>query len=166
MLVEHDLSILDYLSDMVCCLYGEPGTYGIVTMPYSCREGINIFLSGYVPTENMRFRKEAIVFRKTEETPKREPNLGSENPPQEEEKNKEDEISKVIVYQYPKMAKQYKEFSLEVEAGEFKQGRITMILGENGTGKTTFIRILAGKDEEIKDGVNKRISILRCRFLR
>jgi ATP-binding cassette subfamily E protein 1 len=26
--VEHDLSVLDYLSDYVCVLYGEPGAYG------------------------------------------------------------------------------------------------------------------------------------------
>jgi ATP-binding cassette subfamily E protein 1 len=32
--VEHDLSVLDYLSDMVCCLYGTPGAYGVVTMPF------------------------------------------------------------------------------------------------------------------------------------
>jgi len=42
--VEHDLSILDYLSDFVCVLYGTPGGYGVVTMPFSVREGINIFL--------------------------------------------------------------------------------------------------------------------------
>jgi ATP-binding cassette subfamily E protein 1 len=37
--VEHDLSVLDYLSDFICCLYGKPGMYGVVTMPYSVREG-------------------------------------------------------------------------------------------------------------------------------
>ena len=26
--VEHDLAILDNMSDYVCCLYGEPGAYG------------------------------------------------------------------------------------------------------------------------------------------
>ena len=36
-LVEHDLSILDYLSDFICCLYGEPAAYGVVTMPSSVR---------------------------------------------------------------------------------------------------------------------------------
>mgnify|MGYP001458182751 CR=1 FL=1 len=41
--VEHDLSVLDYLSDYICCLYGTPGAYGVVTMPFSVREGINIF---------------------------------------------------------------------------------------------------------------------------
>ena len=35
--VEHDLSVLDYLSDFVCCLYGVPGAYGVVTMPFSVR---------------------------------------------------------------------------------------------------------------------------------
>lgn len=61
--VEHDLSILDYLSDFICCLYGEPSAYGIVTMPFSVREGINIFLAGFVPTENMRFRDYELNFK-------------------------------------------------------------------------------------------------------
>lgn len=38
--VEHDLSVLDYLSDFICCLYGFPGAYGVVTMPFSVREGM------------------------------------------------------------------------------------------------------------------------------
>lgn len=37
--VEHDLSVLDYLSDFICCLYGIPGIYGVVTMPFTVREG-------------------------------------------------------------------------------------------------------------------------------
>lgn len=37
--VEHDLALLDYLSDYVCLLYGKPSVYGVVTMPYSVREG-------------------------------------------------------------------------------------------------------------------------------
>ena len=60
--VEHDLSVLDYLSDFICVLYGKPGAYGVVTMPYSAREGINIFLAGYIPTENLRFRNNDLVF--------------------------------------------------------------------------------------------------------
>lgn len=38
-MVEHDLSVLDYLSDFICCLYGVPSAYGVVTMPFSVREG-------------------------------------------------------------------------------------------------------------------------------
>lgn len=33
------MSVLDYLSDFICCLYGVPGAYGVVTMPFSVREG-------------------------------------------------------------------------------------------------------------------------------
>jgi len=64
--VEHDLSILDYLSDFICCLYGTPGAYGVVTMPMSVRQGINVFLSGFVPSENLRFRDEELTFKVSE----------------------------------------------------------------------------------------------------
>ena len=35
--VEHDLSILDYISDFVCCMYGTSSAYGVVSMPFSVR---------------------------------------------------------------------------------------------------------------------------------
>jgi ATP-binding cassette subfamily E protein 1 len=60
--VEHDLAILDYLSDFVSCFYGHPNAYGVVTMPFSVREGINIFLKGFLPTVNIRFRDEELTF--------------------------------------------------------------------------------------------------------
>ena len=71
--VEHDLSVLDYLSDFICCLYGKPGAYGVVTMPFGVREGINIFLAGFVPTENLRFRDESLTFRMAEQSASAEP---------------------------------------------------------------------------------------------
>ena len=45
LVVEHDLAVLDYLSDFICCLYGTPSAYGVVTLPFSVREGISLFLS-------------------------------------------------------------------------------------------------------------------------
>jgi ATP-binding cassette subfamily E protein 1 len=63
LVVEHDLAVLDYLSDFVCVLYGQPGGYGVVTMPHSVRLGINTFLSGYVHSENLRFRDHALTFK-------------------------------------------------------------------------------------------------------
>jgi hypothetical protein len=37
--------------------------------PYvpACREGINIFLAGFVPTENLRFREESLSFKLVEQ---------------------------------------------------------------------------------------------------
>ncbi|KAH7528849.1 ABC transporter E family member 2 [Ziziphus jujuba] len=125
--VEHDLSVLDYLSDFICCLYGKPGAYGVVTLPFSVREGINIFLAGFVPTENLRFRDESLTF-KVAETP---------------QENAE-EVQTYARYKYPTMNKTQGNFKLRVVEGEFTDSQIIVMLGENGTGKTTFIRMLAG----------------------
>uniref|UniRef100_A0A914I3F7 GTP-binding protein n=1 Tax=Globodera rostochiensis TaxID=31243 RepID=A0A914I3F7_GLORO len=54
--VEQHLAVLDYLSDSICLLYWMPGAYGVVTLPNGVREGINQFLDGFIPSENMRFR--------------------------------------------------------------------------------------------------------------
>jgi len=124
--VEHDLSVLDYLSDFICCLYGKPGAYGVVTLPFSVREGINIFLDGFVPTENLRFRDVSLSFKVAEQ--------GED----------EEEIKKHCNYHYGDMQKSLGEFSLTVKAGNFTDSEIIVLLGQNGTGKTTFIRMLAG----------------------
>ncbi|KAK1393169.1 RNAse l inhibitor protein 2 [Heracleum sosnowskyi] len=126
--VEHDLSILDYLSDYVCCLYGEPGAYGVVTLPFSVREGINIFLAGFVPTENLRFREESLSFKVAETQ------LESAK-----------DIETYARYKYPTMTiTRGSSFKLKVTEGDFTDSQIIVMLGENGTGKTTFIRMLAG----------------------
>lgn len=50
------------------------------------------------------------------------------------------------------MYKKQGDFELTVEAGSFRTSQITVLLGENGTGKTTFIKMLAeaGKKKEKK----------------
>ncbi|KAF9197270.1 Fe-S cluster-binding ribosome biosynthesis protein [Haplosporangium sp. Z 27] len=124
--VEHDLSVLDYLSDFICVLYGVPSVYGVVTLPFSVREGINIFLDGKVPTENLRFREESLTFRLAETA---------------------DELQDTQThrrYKYPALSKTLGDFKLHVEPGQFTDSEIIVMLGENGTGKTTFIRLLAG----------------------
>jgi ATP-binding cassette subfamily E protein 1 len=131
--VEHDLSILDYLSDFICCLYGVPGAYGVVTMPMSVRQGINIFLAGFIPSENMRFRDEELTFKVQD--------AGADNTVAAVSAA---EADSKLIYTYPKMTKTMGPFKLDVEQGTFRPSEIVMMLGQNGTGKTTFIKMLAG----------------------
>ncbi len=129
--VEHDLSVLDYLSDFICCLYGKPSMYGVVTMPSSVREGINIFLDGFIPTENLRFREESLSFKMVENA-------------------EELLVDKTRHYSYPSMTKTLGNFKLTVESGTFTDSEISVTLGENGTGKTTFVRLLAGDMPDVE----------------
>lgn len=124
--VEHDLSVLDYLSDFVCVLYGKPALYGVVTLPSSVREGINIFLDGHIPTENLRFRDESLQFR-----------IG--------DASDDFSMDKSRAFQYPTMSKTLGSFTLNVKEGDFTDSEIIVMMGENGTGKTTFCKMLAGK---------------------
>jgi ATP-binding cassette subfamily E protein 1 len=128
---EHDLAIIDYLSDQICIFYGEPGVYGIVSNVHSVRTGINIYLQGYIPDENVRFRKEAIVFH--------------EKPPTVSFGTGE------MLLKWKQTEKTYEGFKLVVQAGKIRKGEIIGLLGPNGIGKTTFIKILAGI-EEADDG--------------
>jgi ATP-binding cassette subfamily E protein 1 len=60
--IEHDLSILDYISDYICCFWGVPGVYGFVSIPLSVRQGINAFLFGWIPQDNVRLRDSELKF--------------------------------------------------------------------------------------------------------
>ncbi|KAM7194314.1 P-loop containing nucleoside triphosphate hydrolase protein [Rhypophila sp. PSN 637] len=140
--VEHDLSVLDYLSDFICVLYGQPAVYGVVTLPHSVREGINIFLDGHIPTENLRFRDESLTFRIAEGT--------------EEYMNEQ-----TRAFKYPAMEKTLGNFHLSIDSGSFSDSEIIVMMGENGTGKTTFCRLLAGalKPDGTKKVPEMRISM-------
>ncbi|KAK4942418.1 Fe-S cluster-binding ribosome biosynthesis protein [Elasticomyces elasticus] len=132
--VEHDLSVLDYLSDFICVLYGRPAVYGVVTLPASVREGINIFLDGNIPTENLRFREESLTFRIAEA-------------------GEDYLIDKNRGFEYPSMEKTLGGFHLKIETGSFTDSEIIVMMGENGTGKTTFCKMLAGIEKP--DGTQK-----------
>merc|ERR1719203_727860 len=127
LVVEHDLAVLDYLSDYVCVLYGTPGAYGVVTMPFSVRVGINAFLSGFIPTENLRFRQDALSF-KISQRAEAGGELGKNNVLRD--------------YRHPAMTKTQTKgtakFILHVEEGQFTDSEIIGLLGKIGTGKTTF----------------------------
>ncbi len=123
--VEHDLSVLDYLSDFVCILYGVPSVYGVVTLPSSVREGINMFLEGHIATENLRFRTESLQFRLADA-------------------QDAIQLDASRYYSYPSMDRTQGDFKLHIEKGDFSDSEILVMMGENGTGKTTFCKLLAG----------------------
>jgi ATP-binding cassette subfamily E protein 1 len=125
--VEHDLTILDYISDYVSVVYGEPGVFGIFSKVYSVGSGINNFLIGYLPAENMKIRTESIVFSK----------FGRSYEVRAED----------VFMSWPNLMKSLGNFKLSVNAGSIARGEVLGIVGPNAIGKTTFIRLLAGELE-------------------
>ena len=57
-------------------------------------------------------------------------------------------VDKTRHYSYPSMTKTLGGFKLTVEEGTFTDSEIIVMLGENGTGKTTFVRLLAGEEPD------------------
>ncbi|KAJ1897030.1 Fe-S cluster-binding ribosome biosynthesis protein, partial [Kickxella alabastrina] len=53
-------------------------------------------------------------------------------------------IKRHHTYTYPSMTKTMGNFKLSVKGGSFTESQVIILLGENGTGKTTLIRMLAG----------------------
>jgi len=123
--VDHDISVMDYICDNVHMLYGVPSVYGIVSQTHNLREGINQYLNGYIVSENMRIRKDSIDFKL---------------------RNPYEYMSNRIFDDYPKMTKTFPSIKIINEPGSYAKSEIIVLLGENGTGKTTFLNMLAGKD--------------------
>jgi ATP-binding cassette subfamily E protein 1 len=120
--VEHDLIVLDYLSDYVTLVYGEAGGYGYFSNPYSTRTGINHFLKGYLPDQNMRIRDYEILFTRR----------GSGTFAKSD-----------TVMMWPETGFSYSSgFELKISQGSVSQGSVVGIIGENGIGKSTFVRSL------------------------
>ncbi len=135
--VEHDLAVLDFLADIVHILYGKKSVYGIVAGAKNVRHGINLYLSGYLKEENVRFGEE-IKFEK--------------HPPKEIK-----EMETLISFETLK--KSFNGFELEVEGGEINRGEVVGVLGPNGIGKTTFVKMLAGVIEPSKGEIDKKVKV-------
>ncbi len=128
LVVEHDLVVLDYVSDNVVIGFGEPGVYGMFSKPYATGSGINFYLEGYLPSENMRIRGEAVRFSLHEVREDAEYLRKTSAP----------------LVEWSHLSKRLGEFQLDVEPGSAYQGEVIGILGPNAIGKTTFVKILAG----------------------
>jgi len=138
-LIEHDITFLDYLSDYIHILYGEPGAYGIVSSSSSTRTGINNLIDGYLPTENTRFRDAKIEFNVYSPS-----ELNSETP---------------SIIEYENFTKTYDDFNLKVSGGEILEGQVLGIIGGNALGKTTFMKILSGIEKSDQDNIENKVKI-------
>ncbi|PIU21625.1 MAG: ribosome biogenesis/translation initiation ATPase RLI [Candidatus Diapherotrites archaeon CG08_land_8_20_14_0_20_34_12] len=140
MVVEHDLAVLDYLSDYIHILFGEQAAYGVVSDTRSVRNGINEYLDGFLKTENIRIRDKSLSF-----------NMGAAYRA----------VSKDILLEYPELEKKYSQFSLKAQSGIIRKQEILGILGPNATGKTTFVKMLAGllKPDNAESELNFRFKI-------
>jgi ATP-binding cassette subfamily E protein 1 len=124
MVIEHDLAVMDFLADLVHIIYGDEGAYGVLSQPRAVRTAINTYLEGYLREENIRFRDTHIKFER--------------RPP------RSDWQSEALV-EFPALTKRFKTFTLHVSAGVIKKGEVVGAVGPNATGKTTFVKLLAGE---------------------
>jgi len=123
--IEHDLSIIDYLADQICIMYGKPAAYGIVSTPHSTLHAINMFFDGYISGENMKFRSEPYHMK----------NIGDYD---------KDQVIINDKVPYDEAIVEYDKFKLIIQPGTFPaRSSLTVVLGENGTGKTTFLTNLS-----------------------
>ena len=143
--IEHDLSLLDYISDELYIIYGKAGAYGIVSKPLTTLEGINMYMSGYISTQNIRFRDEEFNLKPNYNS-QLQHTLKKSNDPTDIDNLKDAEIisNKITQFTYDEHTIEYTGFKLNIPAGTIKLSNgINVILGENGTGKTTFIKWLS-----------------------
>jgi len=139
MVVEHDLTLLDFLSDYIDVLYGEPAAYGIVSNILSTKVGINVFLDGYLPNENVRFRDKRFTFDVSTST---------------------DDFEKgEVVISYPELKRQYPAFSVSIDAGQVRRGEVLGIMGANALGKTTMMKMIAGVEKPDVGTIDRAVTI-------
>ena len=134
LVIEHDLSFLDYISDEIQIVYGEPAAYGAFAQSQGVRVGLNEYIEGYIKSINMQFREYKINFDKTYI-------------------KKSDETE--ILAAFPALEKKYPSFTLKVNEGELRKGEVLAVMGANGLGKSTFLKLLAGVEEPDTGEVEK-----------
>lgn len=125
LMAEHDLTILDYVSDYVYLLYGTENVYGVVSRLKSVRNGINEYLAGYLKEENVRFREYEITFAT----------------------HSEGEVKTPVLLSYGRIEKSYGDFVFSAEGGDIRKGEIIGLVGKNALGKSLFVKVLAGMEK-------------------
>ncbi len=136
--VEHDILILDYLTEYINIFYGNEGAFGIVSHIKSSKSGINSYLQGFLKEENLRIRDKELNFNFT----------------------KNQSMSGELISRWPDFNLEFESgFKLDVKGGEIHKNHVIGILGRNGTGKTSFVKALAGEIETKKGRLNLDLKI-------
>jgi len=144
MVIEHDLIILDYMTDLIHLMFGKEAIYGITSHVKTTKVGINTYLSGYSKDENMRFRSKPINFIK----------------PQTNES-----MTGQLLTQWAGFEKAFGSFKLKAESGKIHNDEVIGVLGENGIGKTSFVKTLANidnNDEKIPVKISYKTQYLKA----
>ena len=136
--IEHDLAILDFVTNNIHIMYGSPNAYGIVSQKLAVRNAINTYLDGYIQESNVRIRDNAIKFLK------HPPRTGWDG---------------IGLVKWPKLSKQLGDFNLSAKAGEILSGQVLGVVGGNATGKTTFVKMLAGALEPDEGEIESEITV-------
>lgn len=138
-IVEHDMAFLDLVSDYINIIYGENNGYGVVSKQMTSKNGINSYVNGYLPREEIQIRPEKIAFSSIEERT---------------------EVFGEVSFEYPRFSRTFDDFILNVESGSVYENEVLGIVGQNALGKTTFANILSGRIQpDNRDlSVDKKIS--------
>lgn len=157
LVVDHDITILDYVADIINIMYGVPGAYGIVSSPINSAEAINQFFDGYLQADNVRFRQESYTYQlnldvnslEEQELKTKEDNQRQENSINQATTQTINPNSKLVTYPDFEIKFPISNFILNVPSGSFPiSSSINIILGENGSGKTTFLKWLVKTQDE------------------
>ena len=136
--IEHDLAVLDVIADLTHIVYGKKGAFGIFTPARTTRKAINAYIEGYLPEQNVRIRDKPIKFL--------------EHPPRTGWDGME-------LVEWPKLSKKLGSFNLDSNAGELLSGQVLGAVGANATGKTTFVKILAGELKPDEGKIENEIAV-------
>ncbi len=138
LVIEHDLISLDYMTDLIHIMYGKPGSFGVVSQPKSTKEGVTVYLEGYLPDQKIRFRDTKIIF---------------------DVKAPLDTTTRTVLTTWPTLKKKLGSFHVEVTPGILHKHLVVGIVGENGIGKTTFVKLLVGVEKSDQGSIDTTVAV-------
>ena len=126
LVIDHDMSMLDYIVDDLHIVYGVPTAYGIVSNTLTTSEGLNQYTMGFIKSQNVRFREQEYKLKTSDYTIEKLP------------------CEKITYINYKSAVVKYPNYKLTIPENKLNLStNIILMLGANGTGKTTFINWLA-----------------------